>query len=72
MRLSGGVVRGIGGTLIGAFGLYIGGIAFGIYRGVVVAPEDSDSDSDSDEGSDSDSGSEVDEVPARNAETPSK
>jgi hypothetical protein len=50
IRLGRGWVRGIGGCLIGVFAVYIAGIAFGIYRGVVIAPEDSDSDSDSDDG----------------------
>ncbi|KAJ6257040.1 hypothetical protein Dda_7924 [Drechslerella dactyloides] len=43
-----------GGALFcGAFILYISSIAYGIYRGVMSPPEDSDSDSDSDSSSDS-------------------
>jgi Ca2+/H+ antiporter len=49
-----GLVRGriIGGLLVGIFVIYVGAIAFGIYRGIVIAPEDSDSDSDDDESED--------------------
>ncbi|KAF3917402.1 hypothetical protein ABW21_db0205348 [Orbilia brochopaga] len=39
----------------GAFVIYIASIAYGIYRGVMAPPEDSDSDSDSDSSSNSDS-----------------
>ncbi len=46
-----GILRGriIGGVLVGIFVIYVAGIAYGIYRGTVIAPEDTDSDSDSDE-----------------------
>jgi Ca2+/Na+ antiporter len=44
-----GVVKGVAGPfLMFLFTLYIGSIAYAIYRGVMSAPEDSDSDSDSD------------------------
>lgn len=48
--------RAIGGALIALFVLYVAGIAWGIYKGSVIAPEGSDSDS-SDDGSDSDADS---------------
>jgi Ca2+/Na+ antiporter len=48
-----------GPVLLGAFVVYVGSIAYGIYRGVMSPPEDSDSDS-SDSDSDSDSDSESD------------
>lgn len=53
-----GMIAGhaIGGVLIALFVLYVAGIAWGIYKGSMVAPEGSDSDSsDSDSDSDADS-----------------
>ena len=45
-----GMLRGrlVGGGLVAAFVVYVAAICWGIYRGAVVAPEDSDSDSDDD------------------------
>jgi Ca2+/Na+ antiporter len=68
IKLGKGVVRGIGGGLIGVFGIYVIGIAYGIYRGVVVAPEDSDSDSDSDSDAGSDTSDEEEPSLQRQAE----
>lgn len=44
--------RIVGGLLITVFTIYVGGISWGIYRGAIIASEDSDSDSDSDSNSD--------------------
>ena len=43
-----GMLRGrlVGGGLVVAFVVYVAAICWGIYRGAVVAPEDSDSDDD--------------------------
>jgi Ca2+/Na+ antiporter len=38
----------VGGLLIASFVIYVGFVCWSIYRGVLAAPEDSDSDSDSD------------------------
>lgn len=55
--------RWVGIVLLIAFGLYVGGIVYGIQRGNIIAPEGSDSDSDSsDESEDEDEPS--DEVAA--------
>ncbi|MCJ1480352.1 hypothetical protein MMC06_000507 [Schaereria dolodes] len=45
--------RTAGGTLVVAFVLYVASVAYYIYRGVMTAPEDSDSDSDSESDEDS-------------------
>jgi hypothetical protein len=51
----GGAGRWVGIVLLVMFGLYVGGIVYGIQRGQVIAPEGSDSDSDtSDDSSDED------------------
>jgi Ca2+/Na+ antiporter len=54
--------RGAGGVLVAAFAVYIGLIGQSIYRGVLVAPEDSHSDSESDRESDTRSTSRGDET----------
>ncbi|KAK6005932.1 hypothetical protein QM012_007574 [Aureobasidium pullulans] len=55
---SSGLSRVFGGILIAIFLLYIGSVAYLIFKGRLVAPEsDSDSDSDSDSGSEDDENS---------------
>lgn len=47
-----GAGRWVGYTLVALFVLYLAFIAYGIYRGIMVAPEGSDSDSDTSDTSD--------------------
>ncbi|KAJ9114022.1 hypothetical protein QFC22_005842 [Naganishia vaughanmartiniae] len=54
-----GAGRWVGYTLIALFVLYLSFIAYGIYRGIMVAPEGSDSDSDTSDMSDDGGGAYV-------------
>jgi len=48
-----------GGIFIGVFGLYLVSVGYVIYKGVLSAPEDSDSDDSDDDGSSEGNGAEV-------------
>ena len=70
VALTTGLGRVAGGLFIAAFAVYLVSIGYGIYRGVLDAPErldsdsDSDSDSDDDEQGSHDSDSEAQHLPA--------
>jgi Ca2+/Na+ antiporter len=55
----------VGGILVAAFAIYVVGVGWSIYRGILDAPEDSDADADSDSDSDgnSDTASESSSTP---------
>ena len=59
----------VGGFAIGLFAVYIASIAWSITKGLVAAPELSDSDSDSDSGNDSSSSSDEHEIQSPQNET---
>ncbi|OBT69290.1 hypothetical protein VE03_01954 [Pseudogymnoascus sp. 23342-1-I1] len=56
VALTTGLGRVVGAVFIAAFGVYLVSIGYGIYRGVLDAPERLDSDSDSDSDSDDEGG----------------
>lgn len=56
--------------LLIAFALYVGGIVYGIQRGTIIAPEDSDSDSDSDSDTSDDATCDEDETLTESNERP--
>jgi Ca2+/Na+ antiporter len=53
----------MGGILVAAFAIYVVGVGWSIYRGILDAPEDSDADSDSDSDGNSDTASESGSTP---------
>ncbi|KAJ9092348.1 hypothetical protein QFC21_006848 [Naganishia friedmannii] len=57
-----GAGRWVGYTLVALFVLYLSFIAYGIYRGIMVAPEGSDSDSDTSDTSDGPGGEDTTET----------